>query len=85
MLQRGEFASSDAGKMAKALIESAVCCVGCGKLAVRTLDFDVLGDLEQLPVCQECLNNVKADVGGDLRRSGRDPSATFSVNGWGRV
>ncbi len=73
-----------AGTKAKDIIEGGAECVSCSKRASMTLGFDIFGQLEQLPVCAECLSKVKDRVATDLRDTGRDPSLTFGTNGWGR-
>lgn len=78
------FAPGMAGTKAERIIEGGAQCVGCSKPATVTLDFDVFGQLEQLPVCSECLSKVRDCVAADLRATGRDPSLTFGTNGWGR-
>jgi hypothetical protein len=78
------FASGMAGRKAKDIIKGGAECVSCSKPATMTLDFDIFGQLEQLPVCAECLSKVRDRVAADLRAAGRDPSFTFGINGWGR-
>lgn len=78
------FAPGMAGRKAKDIIEGGSQCVSCSQPSTMTLDFDIFGQLEQLPVCAKCLPQVKERVAVDLRAAGRDPSLTFGINGWGR-
>lgn len=77
------FAPGSAGSSANTLIENGAMCVECGSKAITTLDFDVFGQLEQLPVCLGCLATVKRKVMEDLARTGR--SSVIGLNGWGRA
>ena len=45
-------------------------CVDCGDSATKTIDFDIFGFLEQLPVCCECFGAVHLKVEDNLLISG---------------
>lgn len=83
---RAEFGPGFAGQSAFNLIKNRVKCEavgGCDRLARNTLDFDVRGDLVQIPVCSaEHYTQVLAEVAKDLAKGLNDP--TFGMNGFGR-
>ena len=83
-IEHPKYGTGKAGENAKQIIESKTQCVECMSTADMTLDFDVLGTLEQLPVCKNCFEIVKQKVARDLVKSGRDPTNTFGINGCGR-
>lgn len=81
-----EFGEGKNGESARLIIESEAC-KECGGKAVRTLDFDLHGDLWQIPVCaaQFCLELVKQEAVEAMKRLGQvDQRNTFSMNGLGR-
>jgi len=56
----------------------------CGKPPRMTVDYDVLGELEQQPVCSKNHQKlVRRKVALDLGKSEND--ATFGINGRGRA
>ena len=80
-----EFGPGEAGAKARALIAASAQCVECGKSATHTIDYDVLGQLDFVAVCKNCLSTVRDAIAADLTKSGRDPYLTLGINGWGRA
>ncbi|MFH2019676.1 MAG: hypothetical protein ABII80_03630 [bacterium] len=80
------FGEGKCGESARQIIENEPC-KECGGKAVRTIDFDLHGDLWQIPVCaaQSCLELVKQEALEAMKRLGQvDQINTFSMNGLGR-
>ena len=85
-IDRSKFGPEEAGQSAWELIASVVLCSfeGCERQAVGTTDFDVLGDLTQLPHCsEEHHKELLFQVAYELNVQGRFISP--SKNGWGRA
>lgn len=82
-IERENFGPGLAGERAFNLIKIESSCQECGGEATHTLDFDVLGDLEQILVCDKCLPEVERKVREDLAKIGR--LSNFGVNGRGRA
>ena len=81
-INRENFGTGTAGENAFKIITSCEPCYECGELALETLDYDVLGSLEQTPLCTNCVPKVKNIIEVDLSKTGRTPS--FGINGKGR-
>lgn len=85
-LEHIPFGDGIAGKNAKLIVASSKC-KNCGEKAVATIDFDVMADLEQLPVCKStvCYRIMINRITQDLKQYGQiDTVNTFSLNGQGR-
>lgn len=82
-----EFGEGKAGRTARKIVENEVCVgKGCDSRDVHTLDFDTLGDLDQLPVCDEHEASVMDVVKAQMVARGQiDVVNTFSRNGLGRA
>lgn len=65
------------------IMSAGPSCQECGDVpASYTLNFDVLGDAESVPVCDKCGPLVEAKVSQDVASIGR--TTIFGRNGWGR-
>jgi len=86
---RDQFGPGIAGEKAYRIISSGAECEAilspnkkCGKRGIMTLDFDVLGELEQLVSCgDEHMELMKEIVDRDLG----ERKTVFGINGWGRA
>lgn len=81
------FSENRLGKNAEWIVRNEPC-VGCGGSASSTVDFDVLGDASQIPVCDECRGDVVDRIVEDLRTSGvgeENIVGTIGRNGQGRA
>lgn len=86
---REEFGEGRTGTNAFLIIAVGSVCEGrteekrCDKVASFTIDFDIFGEAEHIPVCgQEHGQFVRQAVARDLHKSIYDP--TFATNGRGR-
>ena len=89
VIKRSDFGPGDAGERSWNLINNKATCeaiVGgkkCGLPAIQVLNYDVLGDLECLPICgDEHCQEVRTTIERELESQGR--STAFGINGWGR-
>lgn len=88
---RDQFGPGEAGRRAYEIILAGESCRAilenserCGKRGRETLDFDVIGDLEQLPSCGDDHTEVmRQRIEKDLELMGR--TTAFGKNGWGRA
>lgn len=88
--QRESFGLGEAGEKAFELIAGGVNCAGikkggkeCGVIAIKTIDYNVLGQTEMQPSCGGCDTIIRKRVSKDCKNRGSDPS--FGVNGNGRA
>lgn len=82
-----EFGKGKAGDSALEIVKNGDC-VECGSRSMRTLDFDVMGELEQVPLCEsdECEASVIDVVRLEMIARGQvDIVNTFGHNGLGRA
>lgn len=91
-LQTGRmFGTGTAGEKARTMLEQKERCGFraqdgslCGKEGVATLDFDIIGQLEQLAVCgQEHMDMMQMQIQQDLMREKK--TTFFGMNGFGRA
>lgn len=89
---RENFGQGVAGKIAFAMVASGAKCEArtgengkeCSELSQGTLDFDVMGYLDTVPVCgNECTVFEKGMIDSELAAQGR--STVFGINGKGRA
>lgn len=87
---RREFGEGKAGAQAFLIIAASSSCEAkseekqCDRVAVFTIDFNVFGECEHIPVCsKEHGQLVRQMVARDLNKSDFDP--TFGINGRGRA
>lgn len=88
---RGDFGKGISGTKAFLIIATGSTCEAqdetgkrCGKKAKFTVDFDVLGNEEHVPVCShEHGRLVRQTIASQLGKNEHDP--TFGLNGWGRA
>lgn len=81
------FADNELGEMARWIVENEPC-VGCGGVPSRTVDFDVLGEADQLAVCGSCASSVADQIRDQLRSNGvgeENVAGTIGSNGHGRA
>jgi hypothetical protein len=88
-LTRASFGEGRPGEMAWRLISGGATCEAlikgepCGKRAIGTTDFDVLGDMDQKPHCSpEHDMLMRKGIAADLHKQGRN--TVFGINGFGR-
>lgn len=84
--ERRDFGRGRLGKSAfRMIVQGIECGLGnCLEKGTQTLDFDVLGSAEQLPVCSpEHRTLLIEGIELDLNRIGR--STVFGRNGFGRA
>jgi len=82
-----DFANSRAGKESWGTVVNSVGCKNCGKLAIRAVDFDLIGDPWFIPICSghACYLAVIEHVKVEMIRLGRDIDLnTFTINGFGK-
>lgn len=86
---RSDFGAGSAGDSAWQIIQNGALCEAtletgvCGLPAVGTTDFDVLGDLTQVPHCsEEHHGRITTGVQATLDKAGRN--TVFGKNGHGR-
>lgn len=78
------FGIGDAGRSAWDILAAQPACKECkAGPATHTIDFDVVGDLTQVPVCDDCDEVVRDKVTKDVGKRGMFPS--FGTNGRGRA
>lgn len=90
IVRREDFAPGNAGTKAFELISRGVVCetklddnLLCEQPATGTLDFDIIGELEQIPVCSPEHREIAAiHVNEELSLQGR--STVPGYNGFGR-
>ena len=85
MIDRKLFGSGEAGEKAFKLISTGPRCesrIPCQRLATKTIDFDVLGELEMVATCRDHELGIRKQIEADLAKSGRRVS--FGNNGVGR-
>lgn len=81
-----EFGTGAAGQSAREIVVKKDC-VECGGKAVRTIDFDLRGELWQIPACASyaCYEAIIATAQAEMERIGQiDRVRTFGMNGLGR-
>lgn len=91
LLARENFGPGKAGESAFRIISLGAFCETrlddgkpCGEVAKQTLDFDIIGELEQMPVCGLGHRSIEVNrINEELRAEGRNTIPGF--NGFGRA
>jgi hypothetical protein len=85
IISRDQFGPGDAGKTAYEIMRTNPVCQECAEVpAELVLNFDVLGEVESVPLCRGCVPLVKEKVEADFATVGRLNDGTFGFNGLGR-
>lgn len=86
---RKEFAPTRVGSAAFRMVARGASCEmkidgeACGNKSKMTAEFDIIGEMEMIPVCGEAhFKMLREMVDKDLDAQGR--STVFGINGFGR-
>jgi|GEM_PF-2054889 len=83
-----EFGGGVAGASARIIVEGMEPCAECHNASNITVDFDLFGDLCQIPCCgaQVCIEAIRQTAISIMEARGQvDTYNTFGFNGRGRA
>lgn len=78
-----ESESDIAREKARLIMSLKPSCCECGEPAEHTLDFDIIGDLTQIPVCKRCTASLEEKITAELIFQER--LVSFGLDGRGRA